>query len=105
MRVVAGIILVIVGVAFPMGLMFWLSGRMRREPALTSRQVGLLLAFNGFLPVGLTILGLGLISAAIWAVWVLRIVAVASLLAAFASLAGLWWAGRVERDSGGTDGV
>jgi hypothetical protein len=104
MRPVAGIVLLLVGVGFPMGLIFWLNGRMQRKPGLTARQVGLLLAFNIFLPVGLIIVGLGLVSAEIWAVEVLRIVAVASLLAAGVSLAWLWWASRGNPEDGGADG-
>ena len=104
MRVATGIILLIVGVAFPMGLIFWLNGRMQREPALTARQVGLLLAFNIFLPVGLIILGLGLLSADVWAVGVLRIVAIASLVAALVSLVWLWWMVRANQTGGGIDG-
>ncbi len=68
MRTCAGILLLLIGLAFPMGMLFWLNGRLSRKPAPRPREIGLLLAFNGVLPVSLILAGLGLLSAAIWAV-------------------------------------
>ena len=59
MHTVLGILALVGGVAFPMGLLVWLALRMNRKPALSSNRLGLILAFNGILPVGLVLLGLG----------------------------------------------
>ncbi len=61
MRTVLGILLVVIGVAYPMAAVFWLNQRMSRQPAMTSTQVGLALAFNGVLPVSLILAGIGLL--------------------------------------------
>jgi hypothetical protein len=61
MRIVLGILLVVIGAAFPMAAVFWLNQRMSRRPAMTSTQVGLTLAFNGILPVSLILAGVGLL--------------------------------------------
>lgn len=75
MRIVAGILLVVGGMIFPMGLVAWLNSRLNRAPRPASRQVGLALALNGLLPVALVTLGLGLISERLWALIWLRGVA------------------------------
>ena len=46
------------GVIFPMVMVGWLALRMNRKPALPPNRVGLILAFNFMLPVGLVLLGL-----------------------------------------------
>ena len=40
----------------------WLALRMNKKPALPPNQMGLILMFNGVLPVGLVLLGFGLMS-------------------------------------------
>lgn len=72
MRIVAGILLIVAGMIFPMGLMAWLNGRLNRAPLPSPRQVGLILALNGLLPVGLVLWGLGLLSARLWGLFWLR---------------------------------
>lgn len=62
LHIAAGILLLIGGIAFPMGLLFWLNNRLGRQPGLGSLRVGLLLALNGVLPVGLILGGLALLS-------------------------------------------
>ncbi|PKO23308.1 MAG: hypothetical protein CVU38_04660 [Chloroflexi bacterium HGW-Chloroflexi-1] len=103
MRVVAGVLLMVVGVSFPLGLLFWLNERMKRTPALGSRQVGLILAFNGVLPVSLIALGLGLISATAWDALAFRLVWLWSSLAAVVLLVALWLTGLATRRTGGED--
>jgi hypothetical protein len=61
-QTIAGILLVAIGVFFPMAMLVWLGGRMRRQPPPRPRQVGMWLAFNFVLPVGMVLLGLTLIS-------------------------------------------
>lgn len=88
MRIVAGILLVISGIIFPMGLVAWLNSWLNRAPRPGPRQVGLVLALNGLLPVGLVTLGLGLISDRLWALsWLRGIVLVAWSAAAIVAIA------------------
>lgn len=82
MRIVAGILLVISGMILPMGLIAWLNGRLNRAPRPSSQQVGLILALNGLLPVGLVTSGLGLMSDRLWALPWLRGAALATWVAA-----------------------
>jgi len=66
-----GILILTAGVILPMALAGWLAFRLNRKPPLASRRVGLILALNGVLPVGLVLLGLGLMSPAFWSrTWV-----------------------------------
>ena len=58
----AGVLLLMTGVIFPMAMLGWLAFRMGKQPPLGPNRTGLILAFNGFLPVGLVLLGLGLMA-------------------------------------------
>ncbi|MCX7670570.1 MAG: hypothetical protein N2439_10925 [Anaerolineae bacterium] len=80
--IVAGILLLAAGVIFPLALLLWLSSRLSRPPALAPRRVGLWLAFNFVLPVGLVLWGLRLLSPRVAASAVLHDAAVAALIAA-----------------------
>jgi len=64
---VAGILILIVGVAYPMAALIWLNGRLGRQPALAARHVGRIVAFNGVFPLSLIGLGVGLLSTGLWA--------------------------------------
>jgi hypothetical protein len=86
-----------------MGMLIWLNGRMRRQPALQPRQIGMLLALNGILPLGLVLAGLGLISPPFGANPAIKAAIAACGLAILALLAGLWWTGRPSRQGGGHD--
>jgi hypothetical protein len=96
MRVAAGIILLIIGVIYPMATLFWLNGRLRRQPQPTPQRLGLLMTFNFVLPVGLVALGVGLLSAQLWASvsfrWALALVGVFLL----ALLIVFWRQSRAE---------
>jgi hypothetical protein len=66
-----GVLVLMAGVIFPMAMVAWLASRMNRKPALPPNQMGLILAFNGILPVGLVLLGFSLMSPAFGAqTWV-----------------------------------
>jgi hypothetical protein len=84
-----GILLVVAGVFFPMAMLMWLSSRMRRQPLPRPRQVGMWLAFNFVLPVGMLLLGLSLASPQFGASTVIRYATWAALGAALALLIGL----------------
>jgi hypothetical protein len=85
-HIVIGILLLIAGVIFPLAMLFWLNGRMSRQPALSPRQVGLILTFNGVLPVGLITLGVGLLSPRVWTSSVVRTASFTALAASAALL-------------------
>jgi hypothetical protein len=99
----AGILILLIGVAFPMGMLVWLNGRMRRQPALQPRQVGMILALNGILPLGLVLIGLWLIYPPFGASLTFKAVLIASGLAVLVLLVGLWWTGKAARRKGGSD--
>jgi hypothetical protein len=103
MRTLVGIMVLIIGVAFPMGMLVWLNSRMRRQPALPSAQVGMLLALNGILPLGLVLAGLWLISPPFGTSTALKAALIAAAIAVCALLVGLWWTGRSVRQGGGPD--
>lgn len=90
MRSLAGILLLVVGVVFPMAMLLWLNGRLNRKPALLPRQVTLLLALNGTLPVFLVTLGMGLLAERWSQTLAFKGVVGASALAVLVLLAGLW---------------
>jgi hypothetical protein len=103
MLTLAGILILIIGVAFPMGMLVWLNGRMRRPPSLQPRQVGMLLALNGILPLGLVLTGLWLINPPLGASLVFKTVLLACGLAVLALLVGLWWVRRPAGRKGGSN--
>lgn len=94
MRIVGGILLLVAGVVFPMALVAWLSSRLNRQPRPAPRQIGLVLALNGLLPVGLVLLGLGLMAPQLWAMVWLRWAALAAWLAVGVVVVALIVSGR-----------
>ena len=104
MATVAGILLLVFGVLFPMAMLVWLIGRMRRRPAPRPRQVGLWLALNFVLPVGLALAGLGLLSEKFRAAPTVRIAAWATLAAAGVLVVGLIAEAVAARRIGGRNG-
>jgi hypothetical protein len=101
MYTLIGILVLLIGVAFPMGMLVWLNGRLRRQPPLQPVQVGMLLALNGILPLGLVLVGLGLIYPPFGSGLAFKVVIFASGLAVLILLVGLWWIGRAVRRRGG----
>lgn len=97
MPAVAGILLLVAGIVFPMAMLAWLNSRFNRQPRPTPRQVGLLLALNGLLPVGLVMLGLGLMMPALWETTWLRFATLAAWLSAGVVLIALMVVGRGRR--------
>lgn len=94
MQSLLGILLVMAGIVFPMAMPIWLAGRLQRQPKPRPIQMGMLLALNGVLPVGLIVTGLGLLSPAFGATPGARAAAGAAAVATLALLAGLWLVGR-----------
>jgi hypothetical protein len=71
MQKLLGVLVLMAGVIFPMAMVAWLASRMNRKPGLPPDRMGLILAFNGILPVGLVLLGFSLMSPAFGAqTWV-----------------------------------
>lgn len=81
-----GVFILMAGVIFPMALLGWLTFRMNKKPKLQPSRLGLILAFNGVLPVGLVLLGFALLApefgAHAWvrAGWIVALAAAAVLL-------------------------
>jgi hypothetical protein len=89
----AGVLLLMTGVIFPMVVLGWLAFRMSKKPPLGPDRTGLILAFNAFLPVALVLLGLGLMSPQFGALPWVRIAWMAALAAAAVVLVLLGVAG------------
>ncbi len=103
MRVIAGILLLIIGIIFPMGMLAWLSSRFNRRPRPPAAQVGLLLALNGLLPLAVVLAGLGLMMPHLWEATWLRVAMSAAGLGAAGVLMALAFTAR-DRSSGGGHG-
>ncbi|MCX7707348.1 MAG: hypothetical protein N2204_05015 [Anaerolineae bacterium] len=104
MRVVAGILLLVIGIIFPMGMLAWLSSRFNRRPRPPAAQVGLLLALNGLLPLALVLAGLGLMTPQLWEAAWLRAAVSAAGLGALGALVALAFIGRGSSTGGGHGG-
>jgi hypothetical protein len=81
-----GVLVLMTGVIFPMALLGWLAFRIGKKPPLGANRTGLILAFNAFLPVGLVLLGLGLMAPAFGALPWVRTASIVSLAAAAVAL-------------------
>lgn len=104
LRIIAGIVCLMAGVIFPMGMTFWLNGRMHRQPPPSPRQIGLALAFNGVLPVTLILVGLGILSTRLWATPALRIATGVAAAATVVVLLALAWESAASRRGGVSHG-
>jgi hypothetical protein len=89
MRTVFGILLLVAGVVYPMAALVWLNRRMSRPPALAPRQVGMILALNGVLPVSLIFWGLGLIVPRLGVMLPVRMVAILASIVAVGLIGAL----------------
>ncbi len=87
--IVLGVLLLLAGAALPLAFLAWLSSRLGRTPAPRPRQMGLWLALNFVLPVGLVLSALRLISARVAAAPVIRDATVAALAAAVLLAVGI----------------
>lgn len=104
MQAVGGILILVSGAIFPLAMMFWLNTRLSRKPTLRPGQVGLILAFNGVLPLAMVTLGLGLMSDRFWSLSWLRTVMAAAWLAVAVILVALAVAGVAARREDGHGG-
>ena len=103
MRTLAGILLLIIGVIFPMAMLFQMNSVLSRKPAPRPGRVGMLLALNGVLPVALIISGLMLLSARFSAAPALRAAMIATWVASLALLIILVIGKGAGRRKGGGD--
>jgi hypothetical protein len=83
-RILAGILLLIVGVIFPMAMLFRMNSMLSRKPAPRPSRVGMLLTLNGVLPVALVTTGLAMLSARMVGSPTLRVVIIATWLTSVA---------------------
>jgi hypothetical protein len=103
-RTLAGILLLIIGVIFPMAMLFQMNSVLSLKPAPRPSRVGMLLALNGMLPVALIISGLVLLSARFSASPVLRAMMIATWTASLALLIVLMIGRGAGGEKGGDDG-
>jgi hypothetical protein len=99
-RTLAGILLLIIGVIFPMAMLFQMNSVLSRKPAPRPSRVGMLLALNGVLPLALIISGLMLLSDRFAASPALR----AALIATWMASAALLIVVVIGRGAGGEKG-
>ncbi len=106
MRILAGILLLAAGVICPMAMLFRVNSLLSRKPPPAARRVGLLIALNGVLPIGLIISGLGLLSPKVWASPVPRTASVTALIVAVVLLIVLAATSRhpADKRTGGDNG-
>jgi hypothetical protein len=100
----AGILLLIIGMIFPMAMLFQMNSVLRRKPAPRTSQVGMLLALNGVLPVALIISGLMLLADRFAVSPALRAALIATWAASGALLVVLLGGRGAGRKKGGGDG-
>jgi len=103
-RTLAGILLLIIGVIFPMAMLFRMNSVLSRKPAPRPSRVGMLLALNGVLPVALIISGLMLLSDRFETSPALRAALVATWVASGVLLLILLIGRGAGRKKGGVDG-
>jgi len=103
-RTLAGILLLIIGVIFPMAMLFRMNSVLSRKPAPRPSRVGMLLALNGVLPVALIISGLMMISARFSASPALRAALIATWVASLVLLIVLVIGRGAGGEKGGGDG-
>lgn len=104
MSTLGGILLLIIGVVFPMAMLFRINSVLSRKPAPRPSRVGMLLALNGVLPVALIISGLMLLSDRFAVAPALRAAMIATWLASLVLIIGLLVSRDAGRVKGGDDG-
>jgi uncharacterized membrane protein (GlpM family) len=103
-RALAGILLLIIGVIFPMAMLFQMNSVLSRKPVPRPSRVGMLLALNGVLPVALVLSGLMLLSARFSASPALGAAMIATWVTSAALLIVLVIGRGAGRGKGGDDG-
>jgi hypothetical protein len=103
-KTLAGILLLCLGVIFPMAMLFQMNRVLSRKPAPRPSRVGMLLALNGVLPVALIISGLMLLSTSFSASPALRVALIATWVASLALLIALSIGKGAGGEKGGGDG-
>ena len=91
MRTVAAILLLVLGVIWPLASLLWLSGRLNRQPALSPRRLGLIIAVTGVFPISLVLMAFGLLLPQFQESPVFKVVVLVSWVATVALFIGLWW--------------
>jgi hypothetical protein len=101
LKTVIAILLLILGVAWPLALLLWLSNRFNRQPAISPRRLGLIIAITGVFPISLVLSAFRLLLPQFQASPVFTIVLLVSWVATAALFIGLWWSSVTERLAGG----
>jgi hypothetical protein len=108
MRIAIGILLLAVGVSYPIGAVFWLNRRMTRQPVPEPRLMGRILTLNLIFPVCLVLAGIGFLVPRLGDSIELQMGAGLAALVAFALLIQVlidsWRAGRTAGREPGEPG-
>jgi hypothetical protein len=105
LHIVAAILLLIIGVIWPLASLLWLSSRLNRTPTLSSQRLGLILALNLIFPISLILSAFGLLLPQLRESLAFKGALVVAWVATLGLFAGLWWSRTAEhRVSGGEKG-
>ena len=104
MRALAGILFLIIGVIFPLAMLFQMNSMLNGKPAPRPSRVGMLLALNGVLPLALIISGLMLLSDRFATSPALRAALIATWVASVALLIVVVIGRGADGEQGGGDG-
>jgi hypothetical protein len=97
MRTLFAILLLVLGVVWPLGALLWLAMRLNRPPPPAPRQMGFILALTLLLPISLVLTGFGLLSPAVQGSQIYWGAVLASWLGVTAAGVGLIRATRATR--------
>lgn len=103
MRTVVAILLLLVGVIWPLASLLWLSGRLNRQPALSPRRLGLIIAVTGVFPISLVLTAFGFLLPQFQESPIFKVVVLVSWVATIALFIGLGWTSAMERSAAGSE--
>ena len=99
MRILLAVLLLGLGVIWPMASLLWLSTRLSRTPPLSSVQVGFIIALNGVFPISLVLSAFGLLLPGLRESLAYKGVLLVAWVTTLLLFAGLWWAGATKRSA------
>jgi hypothetical protein len=99
LRILLAVLLLGLGVIWPMVSLLWLSARLNRTPPLSSRRAGFIIAVNGVFPMSLVLSAFGLLLPDLRASLAYKGVLLVAWATTLVLFAGLWWAGATKRSA------
>lgn len=97
MRIFLAVLLLGLGVIWPMASLLWLSARLSRTPPLSSRQSGLIIAVNGVFPISLVLSAFGLLLPGLRESLTFKGALLVAWVTALALFVGVWRTGATKR--------